>query len=368
MRLPLRPLTALLVAGAGLLQAFAADLPSVPTMQPIPANDSRFRYEGRFDRTQPEAPAVIWQASRIVLDFEGPVATLCFEWGEGQNFFDVTVDGATTILAVNAAQPARFTLPASLGLGPGRHQLVIFKRSEASAGYARFRGLELPLGARAWVPAAPNYKVKLQFFGDSITAGACNEDKGDDQWEDRSTHNNAKSYGALAAAAFQADYRNIAVSGIGVAAGYYPELIGNVWNRVYPTGKSPVADLTDWAPDVVFVNYGENDGSFTTVNNLPFPGEQFTTGYVALVEAIRAAYPQAEIVLLRGGMYNGAKHEGLRAAWEAAVAQLEAKDAKVRHFVFAHWSGPHPRVADDRAMADELIAWLKAQPFMAAYQ
>jgi hypothetical protein len=48
------------------------------------------------------------------------------------------------------------------------------------------------------------------------------------------------------------------------------------------------------------------------------------------------------------------------------VTQLEAADPAISHFVFAHWTRSHPRVADDRAMADELIAWLKQQPFMQA--
>jgi lysophospholipase L1-like esterase len=339
---------------------------AAPAMQTIPANDSRFRYEGRFDTAKPSAPAVVWQASRIAIDFEGTSLALRFDWGEGQNYFDVTVDGATAVLAVNDASHSRLVFPHPLSAG--RHHLVVFKRSEASAGHARFRGIEIADAAHAWLPAAPVYKLRMQFFGDSITAGACNEDKGDDQWEDRSTHNNAKSYGAFTAAAFQADYRNIAVSGIGIAAGYYPELIGNVWDRLYPTEKSPRADLTTWAPDVICINYGENDGSFTTVNKQPFPAKEFTAGYVALVGAIRTAYPHAQIVLLRGGMFNGAKHDGLRTAWTSAVEQLEAADKQVHHFIFEHWSGPHPRVADDRALADELIAWLQSQDFMAAYK
>ncbi len=365
--LPFRSFTLFSLAATLGLRAFCATgaAPS-PTMQLLPADDSRFRYEGRFDFAQPAAPAVVWQGSRIAIDFEGTAATLLFDWAEGQNFFDLTVDGATAVLAVNDASTTRFALPADLG--PGRHRLTLFKRSEASAGHARFRGLELPLGAHAWVPAAPNYKLRLQFFGDSITAGACNEDPGEDQWENRATHNNAKSYAAFTAAAFAADYRNIAVSGIGIAAGYYPELIGAVWDRLYPTARSPRADLGTWTPDVVCINYGENDGSFTTLNKQPFPSAAFTKGYLALVHAIRSAYPHAHIVLLRGGMYNGAKNEALRRAWESAVQQLEAKDAAVHHYVFQHWSGPHPRVADDRALADELIAWLQQQPFMAAYR
>jgi hypothetical protein len=46
------------------------------------------------------------------------------------------------------------------------------------------------------------------------------------------------------------------------------------------------------------------------------------------------------------------------------VKELETGDAAISHFVFSHWSGNHPRVADDRAMAGELVAWLGQQPFM----
>ena len=63
-------------------------------------------------------------------------------------------------------------------------------------------------------------------------------------------------------------------------------------------------------------------------------------------------------------MYGGARSEELRTAWEAAVRRLEADDARVAHFVFTHWTEQHPRVADDQAMADELVAWLRQQPFL----
>lgn len=359
------PLLSLLLA-TGLCghALFAAD--SAPAMQTIPADDSRFRYEGRFDTTKPEAPAVIWQASRIAIDFEGTALALRFDWVEGQSFFDVTVDGVTAVLGVTTAGQARLAFPQPLGTG--RHRLTVFKRSEAAAGHARFLGIEIADGMHAWVPAAPNYKLKLQFIGDSITVGACNEDGTTDQWEDRSTHNNARSYAAFTAAAFAADYRNIAVSGMGIVIGWIEPLAGQIWDRVYPVVGSPSADLATWTPDVVCVNFGENDSSFTTANNRPFPSVAFTEGYVSLVKAIRAAYPAAQIVILRGGMHGGANHEGLRNAWTAAIEKLEASDAKIHHFVFNHWSSNHPRVADDRAMADELIAWLQKQEFMAVHQ
>jgi lysophospholipase L1-like esterase len=244
---------------------------------------------------------------------------------------------------------------------------VLFKRSEADAGTVRFRGVELAAGEKAWAPPPPVYRLRMEFFGDSITVGACNEDGDTDQWDNRHTHNAALSYVALTANAFSADYRNIAVSGMGIATGWVDRKAGEVWDKTYPNPASPRANLTQWVPQVIFVNFGENDDSYPRAHGQPFP-EGYTDGYIALVRAIRTASPATHVVLLRGGMYGGAQSEPLRQAWESAVTQLEAANPAIRHFVFKHWTHNHPRVADDRIMADELIAWLKQQPFMQAYR
>jgi lysophospholipase L1-like esterase len=243
----------------------------------------------------------------------------------------------------------------------------LFKRSEANAGTVRFRGIEIAPTAKAWLSALPDYKLAMEFIGDSITVGACNEDGAADQWDNRRTHNCAFSFATLTAEAFNADYRNIAVSGMGVATGWVDMKAGEVWDRLYPNTNSPRADLSKWMPQVVFVNYGENDDSYPRAHGQPFPAG-YTDAYIALIRAIRATYPSAQIVLLRGGMFGGEQSEPLRVAWEAAVKRLEADDANISHFIFNHWETTHPRVADDRIMADKLIAWLKQQPFMQAYR
>ena len=330
----------------------------------ISAADPRFIYEGRFDFSNSNAPVIIWQASRIGLDFEGDSLALLFDDAKGQCFFDARVDDSNTVVEVVEGKPVN---PAVIsGLGNGRHHLTLFKRTEAAAGTARFCGVEISPAAKAWAPKKIPYKLKLEFIGDSITAGACNEDGAADQWSDRRTHNSAFSYAALTAAALGADHRNIAVSGMGIATGWVEPKAGEIWNRLYPNSSSLPADLTRWTPQIVFVNFGENDGSFSQAHGQPFP-TNYTAGYVSLVEAIRKSYPAAQIVLLRGGMSNGAKNELLKQAWEAAVAQLEAADKSISHYVFQHWTANHPRVADDRAMADELSRWLKQQAFMQTY-
>jgi hypothetical protein len=153
----------------------------------IPAADPRFRYEGRFDFSDTNSPVVIWQASRISIDFEGNTLGLDFANAKGQCFFNATVDGSNTVVEIREGKSAQTATLA--GFAPGRHHLVLFKRSEADAGTVRFRGVELTTGEKAWASPVPAYRLQMEFFGDSIIVGACNEDGNADQWENRRTHN-----------------------------------------------------------------------------------------------------------------------------------------------------------------------------------
>jgi lysophospholipase L1-like esterase len=333
--------------------------------QIIPASDPRFVYEGRFDFNDANSPVVIWQASRISIDFEGDTLTLLFDRPTWQNYFNAQVDNATTIVEVNEGMPPKDTV--FTGLGKGRHHLVLLKRNEANAGTVHFNGIEIADGAKAWRPAPTAYKLKMEFIGDSKTVGACNEDGNTDQWDNRRTHNGMLSYAAMTADAFKADHRNISVSGMGIITGYVDVKAGEMWNRIYPKASSPLADLNAWTPDVVFVNLGENDESFTRTHNQPFPAD-FNDGYISLVRAIRAAYPKAPIVLLRGGTMSGVNSAPLNQAWKDNVNRLESGDKDISHFIFKYQAMNHPRVAEDRKLADELIAWLKQQDFMKSYK
>lgn len=346
----------LLCVGAGC----AASLVATPPMTTIPASDPCVRYEGRFDAAAPAAPVVIWAGSRITVDFGGDSLAVVFGAATGQNFFNVTVDGAAEIVGVPEGPGHRFAWPRPLGAG--WHRLEIFKRSEADAGHVAFRGIELASAGAVRAAAPPAYRLRLQFIGDSITVGANNEDGAVEQWEDRRTHNHALSYGHLVSGALQADHRAVAVSGMGICEGFVPMTAGGTWDKLYPRDNPARADLRAWVPDVVCVNLGENDDVFTRVNGRPFPAG-FTAGYVALIKSVRSAWPEARIVLLRGGMWGGAKGPELRAAWEAAARELEATDPRISHYVFKHWSEQHPRVSDHRAMAAELLMWLKARPW-----
>jgi lysophospholipase L1-like esterase len=329
----------------------------------VGASDPAFSYQGRFDRTDPAAPVVVWESSRIAVDFSGTFLALLFGRAVDQNYFDADVDGESRIIAVEPGRKSEIVWPGPLG--PGRHHLVLLKRSEASAGSAAFSGIEIGADASVEKPVAGKAALKMLFLGDSITAGACDEDGAADQWESRRTHNAMMSYAALAANAFGAGFENISVSGIGLVTGYVDVTFGEVWDRLYPAHGAPKADLAAWRPDIIFINLGGNDTSFPKSKGRPFPSS-FSDAYFKLATEVRSAFPDAQLVLLRGGMTETESDPVLIAAWAEAVRRLEAQDPHCTHFVFAHHTDLHPRVADHQLMADELVQWLRGQSFMAS--
>lgn len=349
------------------LRAFIpVPMPPVSARPSLPASSPAFLLEGRFDLRDPAGPLFAWAGSRLSLDFSGDNLVLHFAEAKGQNFFNVELDGLPFVFGIKEGGLDRveFKLPAVPG---GRHRLRLFKRSEATAGTVRFIGATLDTGADQWTPSRPPYRLRLLFLGDSITVGACNEDGETDQWDNYRSHNHALSYAALVSDALKADHQAIAVSGMGIVTGYVEPKAPEVWDRLLPVTGAPRANLSAWTPDVACLNFGENDDSFTRSQGQPFPTDAFVREYVALVRSVRAAYPRAAIVLLRGGMHGGRHSEPLIAAWNSVITELRASDSALASFAFDHWSANHPRVADARKLAAELTAWLRAQPFMAPH-
>ncbi len=309
---------------------------------------------GRIDKSDENSPVIIWQGTQIEFSVRGAdYVDLLFSRKSGQVYFNLYI-GDKLELFIPEQGANRIELPDSV---TATH-IKLIKRNEASSGSIAFDGIDLPKGGRTNDIPDTGDRLKFLFFGDSITAGACNEDGSEDQWEDMSTHNALRSYAALTAENFSAEYQNISVSGMGISVGYTESKFPETWNKLYPYGDSIVADLSEFQPDFVFINLGENDDSWSTNRGTQFPLD-YINRYIAMVKAMRKAYPDAHFVILRGGMYGGKKSQRLIEPWKKVVESLEEQDSNLSHYVFRHWSSLHPRVKDHERMAAELSAWLE---------
>jgi lysophospholipase L1-like esterase len=332
----------------------------------ISADNPGFAYSGRIDFSNPLSPVLIWQGTEIRARFTGTRISVRLSKVQGNCYFNLIVDGKVHVLKPEAS-PIEFDYELKEDLPPGTHELSLFKRTEAAYGQANFEGIMVSAGeSLAGVP--DGRPLKIEFYGDSITVGACDEEPSPkDSYADLITHNNYVSYGANAARALNAEYSNISYSGIGLCASWNEYLLPQVWDRLYPRSDSARYDFADRAPDIVVLNVGQNDFGYPAAKGQAFP-QGFAEAYVKLVRAMRAQYPQAWIISVEGGM--SAYHDSieLQRAWAKALKQLKADDPRVLSLVFKAFTYNHPRANTHAALAKELEAFIRANVPMAAAQ
>jgi len=325
----------------------------------IAANDPRLRWIGRTQTTESGAHVLSWSGTELRARFTGTQLGLRLAPTRGGiNHFTVEIDGRRHVLDLTGTAPMDWRLREALP--PGEHELRLLKRTEASQAESLMLGLLLGADGHL-LPPPPPRPLRLEFYGDSITAGACDGDMGPDQYADLSTHDGTRAYGALTAARLGADYVGIAISGIGITATWDTLLMPQVWDRYAPrldAARAPPNLPGQRAPDVVLLNLGQNDHGFPASKGQHIAAD-FAPRYLAFVRQLRQRYPQAKIVLLLGGMTAWKDEPALARAVQAAVRQLQAEgDARVWSYTFQAFSQAHPRIDVHTLMADELVAFL----------
>lgn len=361
-----RPASLLAIMQAGLYPKDAR--PSAFVRQPldsataglIAVDDPQLRWVGRIGPPHDGARLLAWSGSELRARFTGRTLALRFasrHWGTAH--YAVEIDGQRQVLSVPGQSDGEWRPAATLPDGP--HELRLIKRTEASMAENLFLGLRLAPGGRLLAPP-PVRPLQLMFYGDSISAGACLGDPGEDQYDDLFFHDGTRAYGAQTAARLGADYVGIAVSGIGITATWGDQLMPQVWDRLAPRLDAPaVAAADERQPDVVLLNLGQNDHGFPASKGQRMAPD-FAPRYLAFVRQLRARYPQAKLVLLIGGMSAWQAEPALLQALHAAVDTLRAEgDRQVWMYQFQAFSWAHPRLDVHTRMADELTRFLKAE-------
>jgi lysophospholipase L1-like esterase len=353
----------------------------VPPADPpvaVGARAPELRFEGRFDDRDPGGPRFQWPGSAVVLRFTGTSVKVTLgersletdEYGKvAHNWYDVWIDDRLAA-PVQAAEGIQTYLLAD-GLSPGEHQVVLRKRTEAYVGEGQLLGFELEHGATV-LPAAPPTR-RIEFIGDSITAGFGVDGPDEKCLFSAETQNYSNTFAALTARAFGAEQIALAATGAGVSRNWgntTENTIGAMYDRILPTDYRHRWDFARWKPDVVVLNLGTND--FATGDP---GGEKFIAAYRALIAQVRQNYPSALIVIGLGPMLSDLWPQGAQALTKARtyVSSLvsdinNAGDARVKLLEFPNQDRAasfgckfHPSVATHRQMAEQLGDFLKQQ-------
>lgn len=215
----------------------------------------------------------------------------------------------------------------------------------------------------------------IEFVGDSITCGYGVDDEVKEHHFSTKTEDVTKTYAYKTAENLNADYSMVSISGYGIISGYsdgkkkvanqqLPKYYDKLGFSYSTFGGKKVSseswDFTGYTPDVIVVNLGTNDESYT--KNKEDRVKDYTDSYVEFLKAIRSHNPDSQIICTLGIMGNG-----LYPSVEQAVQTYteETGDTKVCAMPFdvqspgdgyaADW---HPTEATHTKAADKLTAYL----------
>ena len=269
---------------------------------------------------------------------------------DGGLYFTIVVDGVT--LARNychLTSVGETKVKLAEGLSAGKHTFAIYRQSEHHFGEVGICALSYD-GEMLAKPADKN--LYIEFIGDSISCGFGNlgsSSQGDGAalWSD-----GTQAYTYLTAQALNADWSNVAWSGIGCKYGYGTITMQDVYPvQRYNYDKTTMYDFSK-EPNIVVLALGTNDNSIQ--GNATLKRE----GLVEMLTLVREKNPNAPIVWIHGMMTSG-----VSAMIEEIVAEFGGAEAgyyACRLTQNNAGGGSHPNLAGQQKFADELVAFIQA--------
>ncbi|MHC5094757.1 MAG: GDSL-type esterase/lipase family protein [Planctomycetota bacterium] len=324
----------------------------------ITPDNANIQYTGRVLWDDPMAPVFAWCGGQIRVNFQGTSVKATFTNegdGDGDTYWAAIVDGSSPVILQFPAGTTTVTI--ATGLSDTTHSLLLHKRSEASDGKNAFLGLELDDGRGLDTPPARPTK-KIEFFGDSITAGMGLDWTGVEDNQENQYTNNYMAYGAQTARNLNMEYHAQSISGFGLVGGWGQ--LSDKWDLIVPKDATTTWDFNQWVPDVIVQNLGQNDSWKTPIPS----GAEMIQGYVDYVQMYRSVYgPDVDIVLALGSM--NATDEGkpwpgyIRSAID--ILRNDYGDYKVTECIFPYDGlAKHPDLQAHVAMASQLTAHIQA--------
>ncbi|WEK53548.1 MAG: SGNH/GDSL hydrolase family protein [Candidatus Cohnella colombiensis] len=236
---------------------------------------------------------------------------------------------------------------------------------------------EISVDAKEGITPTQTNVHKIEFIGDSITAGYGVDDENKDHHFSTATEDVTKTYAYKTALALQADYSIVAYSGFGIISGYTSndhkadsQLVPNYYDKVGMSygkfdgtlaAQSVSWDFNRFIPELIVINLGSNDDSYTKDD--ADKQAEYARQYVEFLKQIRGNNANATILCTLGIM-----GDRLFPLVEQAVADYtkETGDNKIGTMKFdvqsavdgyaADW---HPTEATQSKAAEKLIAKIK---------
>ena len=330
----------------------------------ISYSNPEIEYWGRIDTTKIEGAELYWSGTSVKINFEGESIQALLKDETGNNYYNVIIDNDSLYLLRPDTIQQYYQLASQLP--KGRHSIEIFKRTEWNRGKTIFFGFQIGNGAKVWPKSAPK-KRKIEFYGNSITAGYAVEDTSGKDSPDSTFTNNYLSYSAITARHYDAEYQCICKSGIGITISWFPLTMPEMYDRLIPTDSTSKWDFSLYDPGIVVINLLQNDSWLVNMperagfkmkfGNKASNDTFIINSYQQFLSSIRGHYPETKIICALGNMDAAAEGSKWTSYIEQAVSTLN-DDNIYTHFIPFKETPGHPTVKEQEDLANSLIQFI----------
>ena len=272
----------------------------------------------------------------------------------GERTIDTMLTEKTTTLTVFESNTPKNCIISVVKLSEQSHSYVGVKNIHAVTEYG--------------IIPTPERERKIEFIGDSITCGYGVDAPNEGYDFSTETEDGSKTYAALIGKVLDADVNIVSWSGIGAYSCYTDgnepsqwKLVSGIYGNTDTMHTSRKWDFSKWQPDVVVINIGTNDNSWT--RGIAERVDTFGGAYYDLICQVREANPNAYIICSLGVM-----GKELLPEIEEQVENYSANtgDNRITTFEFANQNGYadgygadyHPSAKTHQKMADKLAPFI----------
>lgn len=338
----------------------------------VELNDPRIIYSGRIDFSETKKPCFIYPSSFASFRFysTGVKAVIHNQHQYFDNYIGGVVDGVQSKVLLNETGMTQFIVCDNLE--EKEHEVMLFKRMDACHWFTIEEIEILHDGRLLEVHEIP--KRRMEFYGDSVTAGEVSEAIDyvgqEDPPHNGEYSNSWYSYAWITARKLNARIHNISQGGIALLdnTGWFnaPNYKGmeSTWDKINYNGA--LGEITSWdfknyTPHVVIVALGQNDSHPDDYMKESIEAKKavyWREHYKKFVLKIRSVYPNCYIILTTTILNHHVN-------WDKAIEQvcLEIKDDKVKHFLYTkngNGTPGHIRISEAEYMADELANYINS--------
>jgi len=344
---------------------FVTGYSQTATSKFIAFNNSKVSYMGRIGMSD-SCANFYWSGSSTTIKVKGThTLKAILADNLGNNYYYVVVDAQEPFKV--KLDKGKKTYELVSNLDEKMHTIQLFKITNTDNRITSLYGFEIDEKGKV-MQTNKLPKRKIEFFGNSITAGhgvdvpLDSSDSGAPQF-----FNNYKTYAATTARYFKAQYHCTAKSGIGIMVSWFNEIMPEIYDRLNPKDSNSKW-IFKYQPDIVVVNLFQNDSwlvnqpaneQFKARFGSSKPSENFiTNAYADFLKTLRSKYPAANIICCLGSM--DATKEGSK--WPGYIASAVAllKDKRIAtHFFPYKKIGGHPKAEEQQLMAEDLIAFIR---------